>query len=212
MNFLEAATIADAWFKLQTDLPSECILSSGRLSQTGRWVFEVQLRHIDKMFDILTLSVTDAEVIILRDRRMLVKDLLSNPEGYTREARLIRVAQERTANTPEWFISAEPSITGHDMNGADGFAKVKITERQTLRVPFDVKSSEYGVRKYFTQYPDRRGLFAVFAVRDDQSDEQIRGTLYTHLDNVRDAIKWSGRSLTQVKEIITRQVHGRAQE
>jgi hypothetical protein len=108
--------------------------------------------------------------------------------GRNAELRFLRVANERTEQTPPWFSSVKEAAPQMDAQGVDAIAFIKVVGRKKLlRVPIQVKSSRKGTRGFLRQQQRWEGPnFIVVVVHDLLEDDAIRRRLYGLLQNVRD--------------------------
>ncbi len=155
---------------------------------------------------MLILVDEDGSVKVMADRRQQVVRL--SPIGFVRETRLFNVMKLRTAPTPDWYLKCERGSYGLDKRGVDGFAKIS-TPGGTIKIPFQVKSSILSVKRFFEEYPEYRGIVAAVVVNDNSSDDELRSSMYTALEELRNTIIRGERTVAEFKQQITDRLRSR---
>lgn len=107
-------------------------------------------------------------------------------EAFRKEQRVIEVLNERTEQTPEWFIRAQRASDELDIQGIDFLVKIHVEgARKKIKVPVQLKSSVYGCHLF---YAERKAYWLdrvpVLIVKDYHSDEEIRVNMFVLLQHV----------------------------
>jgi len=190
------------WALSQSDLPIGWRLTRNVTSPN---CYKIKWKHpvfgVD--FSLLSLRVNDETVSILDDSRVRVEELLRmSPDGFSRELKFFNALETRTEQTPRWFVKILRSGSFLDKIGVDGFAQICIRDEK-LKIPFQIKSSRTGTRKFIAKYPQYKDVVQLVRVDDRSTDEVIRQRLYSVIGTVRRRITTGSLTVQSFKILIT---------
>ncbi len=209
----DARRIAEEYVINRLDLPQNGRITRG-FERDNRWIFKLRWKppNVGSEFDIMYFTVDDAGTIVADDVRAHVQNLLSTPEGFKREDRLLRVITEDKALKPWWLRTIKRSKPFIDRKGIDGFVKVSLDEASDVpfSMPFQAKSSVEGLKRYFQYYPHLRGIVTGIVIQDSEPDDALVSDFVAKLSVIRNKICSGEMSVEDFKSVLTNHVSSAA--
>ncbi len=192
----ERQTLVEAWAQTES-LPEGWYVSPDPKPN------RIRIRWKDPVFQnqflLVELRVEDDQLTLVKDRRNRVKELLSRPRGYKREAQLFEALQQPSILKPSWFLKLKKSKPYADMRGIDGFAHCMV-EKEKLKLPFQIKSNVEDRETYYKRHPLGIGIVEVIIVDRRDSVEVLQCKMFSLLGEVRSRMLKSGITVADMHE------------